>query len=112
MSFYVEISNVVNQKSYVENFKYMDSKGRTIGCNITIYECDLIETNPEKTGTTFCYPAGHYYVARIQATRNNEKFGCFQPNMYFTDPLDRYTYIQKRIVDSMNSAKKKSLKNI
>lgn len=72
-----------------------DDKGREIGTLIHTYECDMVDT-PD-ADHWFTIPAGHYYSAQIQQTRNGVIYGPIETRHYFVKEEDRDAEIERRI---------------
>lgn len=77
----------------------IDAKGRAMGTRVRTNEVTLTELseNDAKTMSYYRLEPGHYYTAQIQATKNGEKWGSWQPTQYFKTEAERDAAVAKRL---------------
>ena len=95
-------TNITNKSSAHSGFGIRDGRGREIGAVIECFECDHVDVivAPGFCQTFYRAPAGHYFAARVWATRNGQSYGAVQPIKLFASNAERSDYIQARL-DSM-----------
>lgn len=81
-----------------------DLKGRMIGAAISTGTVDFVPT--AHPGSGYHLPAGHYFWARVQATRNGRGYGAHQSPSYFKTEIEVGNYVARRIADMEKRAEK------
>jgi hypothetical protein len=62
------------------DFGLVDDRGRKIGYAASYHEVDYVEAPAE--GHWYCTkPVGHYFYARVHATRNGASYGSVNPEI-------------------------------
>lgn len=93
-------TNKTNAAVVIHEWSAADAKGRVIGLQIRTNEVDLVPMTAE-TGCFYRIPAGHYFVANMQTTKDGQVFGACQPDQYFATAEERAAAIVKRLSAAM-----------
>lgn len=84
-----------------------DSKGRTIGANISTGTLELIEIPEDYQGWFYAdKEPGTYYVLCVHATRGGESFGALQRERFFKTVAERDAAIAKYLKEAAKRAAK------
>ncbi|MBM7326638.1 hypothetical protein JS562_26620 [Agrobacterium sp. S2] len=73
-----------------------DAKGRVEGVRVEVCEVTLID-RPADVLTYYGLEPGFYFVAKIDKTKNGERFGATQPRQFFKTEEERQSAILKRL---------------
>ena len=104
MAFTMRVNETPASVKYI-NFGGLDRFNRVIGAEITTYECDFVNSPPERN-SGYTIAEGHYYAMRPNATRNEVPYGPIQPTQYFKTEKDRSEAFAKYV----KGASKRALK--
>jgi hypothetical protein len=88
-------------------FEAFDAKGRQIGCIVQRNEVEFVAA-PEGQTWGWTSMEGHYYAARVEASRDGKVYGASQPTRYFVTKDEAEAFIAKRVDASRKAAAKKA----
>lgn len=103
-------ANETEHVNTTHGFGARDGKGRELGAAVSLYELDMVPQAPEATWSQVRAP-GHYYVVRVQATRNGHHYGASNPEQYFTTEAARTAYVGKYLKGAAKRAQVSAAKD-
>lgn len=98
-------SDDINSVKFSIRFGIADTKGRDIGANVMTYELDFSVSDDQSRG--WLVAPGHYFCARVHATRNGVNYGACQHAQRFTTAEARDAYVAKYLDQAKKRASKK-----
>lgn len=103
------VKSIINDETYMgseaHDFNVCDSRGRLIGAVIYYREIELVEAAPE-TRSWYNHPAGYWYTATMQATRDGKPYGASQTRRWFATEAEREAAVNKYLADARKRVEK------
>lgn len=102
-------NNTVTVASVLHDFGVVDERGRKLGARVAFSEVELVEVEAGADRwacRTYSKPAGYYFLARMQATRDGSLFGATQLDNWYTTEAERDAAVAKYLKQARSRALK------